>query len=105
MHSIKLFEYRMRIKFNKDLLAVEQNNHTRKIVNVYIFYDLDAWPKILIRNFTIKNCLFGATSIVKNSDNEKYLYSSYGIAFDRKGEWDFDNGSATNSAMFGVDNS
>ena len=78
----------MRIKFNKDLLAVEQNNHARKIVNVYIFYDLDAWPKIFLRNFTIKNCLFGTTSIVKNSDKEKYLYSSYG-----------------NSAMFGVDNS
>ena len=88
LHSIKLSEYRMRIKFNKDLLAVEQNNHARKIVNVYIFYDLDAWPKIFLRNFTIKNCLFGTTSIVKNSDKEKYLYSSYG-----------------NSAMFGVDNS
>ena len=26
-------------------------------------------------NFKFKNCLFGATNIVKNSDKEKYVYS------------------------------
>ena len=31
----------MGIKFDEDLLAVEQNNHLSKIVNVYIVYDLD----------------------------------------------------------------
>ena len=35
----------------------------------------------------MKNCLFSATSIVKSSDKEKYLYR--GIAFDGKGEWSF----------------
>ena len=60
--------YRMGIKYDKDLLAVEQNNYLTNIVNVYIVCDLDAWPKIPLRNFTLKNCLFGATNIVKNSD-------------------------------------
>ena len=32
----------MRIKFNKDLLAVEQNNYLTKILSVVIVYDLDA---------------------------------------------------------------
>ena len=52
MNSIKLSEYRTGIKFDKDPLAVEKNNY-----------------------FKFKNCLFGATDILKNSDKEKYLYS------------------------------
>ena len=42
LNSIKLSEYRIGIKFDKDPLAVEQNNYFSKIVNVYILYDLDA---------------------------------------------------------------
>ena len=33
------------------------------------------------QKFYIKNCLFTATNIIKNSDKEKYVYSGYGIAF------------------------
>ena len=55
----------MGVKFDKDPLAVEQNNYLTKIVNVYIVCDIDAWPKILFRNFTIKNCFLRAASIVK----------------------------------------
>ena len=38
-------------------------------------YGLENWPKTLLRNFTLKNCLFGATNTVKNNDKEKYVYS------------------------------
>ena len=76
-----------------------------KTVNVYIVYDLEAWPKIPLRNFTLKNCWFGATNIVKNSDKEKWVNSGYGIAFDGNGEWNFGNGYARNVIIFGVDNS
>ena len=34
LNSIKLSEYRIRIKYDKDTLAVEQNNYLSKIVNV-----------------------------------------------------------------------
>ena len=34
LHSIKHSEYRMGIKFDKDPLAVEQNNYLSKTVNV-----------------------------------------------------------------------
>ena len=44
----------MGLKFDKDLLAVEQNNYLTKIVNVYIVYDLAASPKIPLRKFTLK---------------------------------------------------
>ena len=105
LHNIKLSGYKMVIKFGKDPLAVEQNKYFTKIVNIYIVSDLDAWLKFLLQNFAIKNCLFGATSIVNNSDKENYVYSGYGIAFDGKVEWSLDNGTARNGIICGVDNS
>ena len=63
----------MGIKFDKVPLAVEQNNYTSKIVNIYIVYVLGAWSKNPTNNFKFKNCLFGATNIVKNSDTEKWI--------------------------------
>ena len=81
-HSIKLSGYKMGIKIDKDPLAVKQNNYLTKIVNVYIVYDLAAWPRNPNNMLKFKNCLFGATSIVKNSNKEKYVYSGYGITFD-----------------------
>ena len=44
----------MRIKFDKDPLAVEQNNYLAKIINVYIVYDLDTWPKDPTNNFNLR---------------------------------------------------
>ena len=70
LYSINPFGYRMGIKLDKDPLAVLQNNYASKFVNVYIVYDLDACAKVLLRNSAIKNCLFGVTSIVKNSDKK-----------------------------------
>ena len=70
MHSIKLSEYRMGTKIDKDPLAVEQNNYTTRIVNVYIVYFLDAWPRNPTINFKFKNCLFDTTNIVKSSDKK-----------------------------------
>ena len=64
LHSIKLSGYRMRIKVNKDPLAVEQK-YTTRIVSAYIFYKLDAWPTNPLYNFKLRNCLFGVTNIVK----------------------------------------
>ena len=63
------------------------------IVNVYIVYYLDNWPKILLNNFTLKNCLFGGTNAVTNSDTVKWVHSGYGRAFDGKVEWNFGNNS------------
>ena len=48
LHSIKRFVYKMEIKFDKDPLAVKQNNYLTKIVNLYIADDLDAWSKVPI---------------------------------------------------------
>ena len=82
MHSIKLSGYAIGITFDKDPLAVEQHNYLTKIVNFYIACDLNTLPRNPNDNFKIKNCLFEATSIVKSSDKEKYVYSGYRIIFD-----------------------
>ena len=105
LHSVKLSEYRVEIKFDKDPLAIEQNNNLTKIVNVYIVYDLDDSSRNATNNFKFKNCLFGATNVIKNSDKEKYVYSGYRITFDSGGSWSFDNNFARNVIIFGVDNS
>ena len=55
LRSKKLAGYRMRIKLDKDPFAVEQNNYTIKILNVYIVNDLDAWPKNPINKFSLRN--------------------------------------------------
>ena len=105
LHSIKLSGYSMRIKFDRHTLAVEENNYTTEIVNTYIAYDLHAWSRNPTNNFKLKNSLFGATNIIKNSDKEKWVYSGYGIAFDGAGSWNFGNDFARNVKIFGVENS
>ena len=50
-HRIKLSAYKMGRKFDKNLLAVEQNIYTTKFLNVYIAYDLDAWQRNYANNF------------------------------------------------------
>ena len=87
MYSRKPSEYRIRIKFDKNPLHVEQNNYLTKIVNAYVVYDLDAWPRNCTNNFKFKNGLFGASNISKNSYKEKYVYRGYGITFDTAGSW------------------
>ena len=51
-----------------------------KTINVYIVYDLGNWAINSLKNFALKNCLLGATNIVKNNDRVN-VYSGYGIAF------------------------
>ena len=42
---------------------------------------------------------------VKNSDKEKYVYSSYRKPFDSAGSWSFENDTSRNVIIFVVDNS
>ena len=52
----------------------------------------------------MKNCLFGAVTLTKNADIDKYGYSGYGIGFDRRGGFSFPGGGyGQNVIIFGVD--
>ena len=47
---------------------------------------------------------FGAVSLTKNADINKYKYSGYGIGFDRHGSFSFPGtGLGRNVIIFGVD--
>ena len=61
------------------------------MVNIYIVYELRA-SSSHIDDPTLKNCLFGAVTLTKNADIDKYKYSGYGIGFDRKGSFSFTGG-------------
>ena len=56
-------------------------------------------------NFTLKHCLFGATTIIKNCDKYKYVYSGYGIACDGLDSLISVNDVSRNVKIFGIDNS
>ena len=82
MHSKNISENRIGIKLDKEPLSIKQNNYLTKIVNVYIVYDLVAWPRNPTNNFKFKNYLFGTTNVVQNSDKERYVYSEHGMTFE-----------------------
>ena len=53
---------------------------------------------------TLKNSLFGAVTLTKNADIDKYRYSGYGIGFDRRGSFSFPGGGfGQNVIIFGAD--
>ena len=49
--------------------------------------------------------MFGASSIVKNSEKEKWVYSGIEITFDGAGSRNFGNDFASKIVIFGIDNS
>ena len=77
-HIIKLSGHRMGIKFDRDPLALEQNNYVNKIKNAYHAYDADTWPKNPLWN---------------------------GITYYGAGSSNFGSNFAKNDVIFGVDNS
>ena len=71
-----------RLEFTGSCLKQDKStfNH-KKIVNIYIFYEID---KIYTESHpTFVNCLFGAVSITKNANIDKNKDSGHGIGFDR----------------------
>ena len=96
---------KIRVKFNKDCLK-QSNKFTHDYghkLNICIVYELGA-SSSNVSDPTLKNCLFGAVTLTKNADIEKYGYSGYGIGFDRRGSFSFPGGGfGQNVLIFGVD--
>ena len=105
LHSMKLSGYKVRKKFDRDSLSIEQSNYATKILNAHIVYDLIAWSKNSTNNFKLENSLISATNILKNSDKEMWVYTGYGIAFDEACSWNISNDFARNVKLFGINNS
>ena len=102
--SVDYVGNKIRVKFNG--CCLKQSNKIpythKKIVNIYIVYEINAHTNNY--NYpTLENCLFGAITLTKNSDINKYGYSRYGIGFDRKGSFSFPGaGYGQNVIIFGV---
>ena len=74
----------------------------KKKVNIYIIYEYGA-SSSLNNDPTLKHCLFGAATVTKNADIDKYGYSGYGIGFDRKRVFSFPSGGfGQNIIIFGA---
>ena len=86
---IDYYGYKIRAKFNGSILRQPKVSYTHeKAVNIFIVYEL-AGSSSHCDDPTLKNCLFGAVTLTKNADIDKYGYSGYGIGFDRKSSFSF----------------
>ena len=105
--SLNYLGTKIRVKFSKSCLKQDKVTYTHgKIVNIYIVYEINKKDNTVISNPRLQNCLFGAITLTKNADIDKYGYSSYGIGFHRKGSFSFSSGGyGQNVIIFRVDRS
>ena len=116
INSIKTFDHgitpylsysdtnKIRVKFDGGCLKPDPGSLFHGgMVNAYIVSGIS--KNINISDYpTLENCLFGAVSLTKNADIYKYVYSGYGIGFDRHGIFSFSGtGLGKNVIFFGVD--
>ena len=104
-HSLNYLGTKIRVKFSGSCLKQDKVTYTHgQIVNIYIVYEINKKDNTVISDPTLENCLFGAVTLTKNADIDKYGYSGYGIGFDRKGSFSFSSGGyGQNVIIFGVD--
>ena len=102
--ALSYYGTKRRVKFSESCLQQSNISYTHgKVVNIYNVYELGA-SSSHINDPTLKNCLFGAVTLTKNADIDKYGYSGYGIGYDRRGSFSFpDGGFGQNISLFGVD--
>ena len=91
------------VKFVGSCLKQRKSSYTHgKVGNIYIVYELGT-SSSHDNDPTLKNCLFGAVTLIKTADTDKYGYSGYGIGFDRKSNFSFPSGGfRQNVIIFGV---
>ena len=82
--ALSYYGTKTRVKFAGSCLKQPKVSYNHgKTVNIYIVYELGAsgTPN---HDPTLKNSLFGAVTLIKNADIDKYGYSGYGIGYERK---------------------
>ena len=102
--ELNYYGTKIKIKFTKSCLKQSDHIFThKKVVNIYIVYKLAA-SSSHDSDHTLKDCLFGAVTLTKNADIEKYKHSGYGIGFDRRTSFSFTSGAfGQNVLIFGAD--
>ena len=101
---IDYYSYYIRVTFIGSILKQPKVTYTYgKIVNIYIVYELGA-SSSNANDRTLKNCLFGAVTLTKNADIDKYGYCGYGFRFDRRSSYSFPGGGfGSNILICGAD--
>ena len=101
--ELSFYGAKTKVEFKGSCLKQDKVTYNHgKTVNIYIVYEINQNYSI-ISYPTSENCLFGAVSLTKNADIDKYKYSGYGIGFDRHAEFSFGNGIGKNCIIFGAD--
>ena len=71
------YKAKMKVKFDGVCLKQDKITYTHKnVVSIYIVYELGA-SSSHSDDPTLKNCIFGTVTLTKNTDIDKYGYSSY----------------------------
>ena len=71
--------------FQQNKVIIPNNNN---VINIYCVYEIQPIASGRDTTFTIKNALFGAMQITKNTDTSKYDYKGYDICFDEGSQFD-----------------
>ena len=75
----------------------------KKVLNIYIAYEIGLWPFTVDKDFVLGNSLVGAFGMSTNANLDKYKYCGYGIGFDAR--WSFSSSDGNrfgkNSIIFG----
>ena len=103
--SLNYLGTKIRVRFSGSCLKQDKITYTHgKIVNIYIVYEINKKDNTIISDPTLENCLFGAVTLTKNVNIDKYGYSGYGIGFDGRSSFLFPGGGFDqNVIIFGVD--
>ena len=99
--ALNYYGSKTRVKFTGSCLKQSNILYTHgKVVNIYIVYEFGASSS----HVNDPTLLFGAVTLTKNADIDKYRYSGYGIGFDRRGSFSFlGGGYGQNVLIFRVD--
>ena len=102
--DLNYYGTKTKVKFTGSCLKPSNISYTHgKVVNIYTVYELGASGSHN-NDPTPKSCLFGAVTLTKNFDIDKYGYSAYRIGFDRRSSFSFPSGGfGQNVLIFGVD--
>ena len=94
------YDTKIGVKFTGSCLKQSKISYTHeKVVNIYNVYELRA-SSSSNSDPTLTNCLFGAATLTKNADIDKYKYSGYGIGFDRRSSFSFPSGGFRQNIIF-----
>ena len=103
--SLNYLDAKIRVRFSGRCLKQDKSTYThRKVVTIYIVYEINKKYSTTSSDPTLENYVFGAVTLTKNVNIDKYGYSGYGIGFDGRSSFLFPSGGFDqNVIIFGVD--